>query len=352
MEAKQNHPADVARVIEFDFVRATEAAALHALKWLGRGDKIAADDAATDAMRGALSLIDMRGRCVIGEGIKDQAPGILQGERLGTWPERSARINFAIDPIDGTRLTARGLPGAISVLAATVVADQGERALAELPSFYSEKLAIGPAAADAGVELDLDAPIEHTLGALAAALERRVSNLVVTLLDRPRNEPLIEQVRATGARIRLIGDGDVAAGIAPSIPGSAGDLYAGIGGSPEAVIAAAAVRSLGGRMAVRMWPRDDAERTDLLAHGLGAELGRTYTGDDLAAGDEIIFAATGISDSPMLAGIRTEARHVHTSSLLIRAKFRTARYVHAIHDLRHKTIHLGSDGKEHALWGG
>ena len=340
---------DAARVIEIDFVRATEAAALNALKWLGRGDKIAADDAATDAMRGTLNLVDMRGLCIIGEGIKDEAPGIFTNEKLGTWSPTGPRVDFAIDPIDGTSLTAKGLPGAISVLAATVVADGTDRALAELPAVYSYKLAYGPAVREAGGGIDMDAPIAQTLKIVAERLGKRVADLVVALLDRPRHKDLISQIRKAGARIRLIGDGDVAMAIAPSMLNSTVDLYVGIGGSPEAVIAAAAVKCLAGQMHVRMWPRDDKERDALVGDGWGDQLKKVYDCDGLASGSEIMFAATGISDSPMLPGILLQSQHVHTHSILMRSRYRTVRYIHAIHDLSHKTIRLASDEQEHLL---
>ena len=341
--------ADAARVIEFDFVRATEAAALHALKWLGRGDKIAADDAATDAMRGMLSLIDMRGICVIGEGIKDQAPGIFKNEKLGRWSDSGLRVNFAIDPIDGTRLTAKGLPGAISVLAATVVQDESRHALAELPSLYSFKIAYGPTVKEARCEINLDAPIEDTLKTVADCLGKRLNDLLVVLLDRPRHETLIDQIRKTGARIRLITDGDVAMAIAPSMLESAVDLYVGIGGSPEAVIAAGAIKCLGGQMIVKMCPRDEKEREALNHSGWADQMEKIYNCDDLASGEEIMFAATGISDSPMLPGVSIQGQHAHSHSILMRAEYRTVRYIHAIHDLSHKTILLASDNLEHFL---
>ncbi len=341
--------ADQARVLEFDYVRATEAAALQALRWLGRGDKIAADDAATDAMRGMLNLIDMRGRCVIGEGIKDEAPGILAGEKLGRWSPNAVRVNFAIDPIDGTRLTAKGLPGAISVLAASVPTNNADDTLAELPSLYSEKLAFGPAVREANAPIDLNAPIEQTLRKVAKCLDKRVPDLVVTLLDRPRHEDQINRIRNAGARIRLIGDGDVAMAIAPSMLNSTVDLYVGIGGSPEAVIAAAAIKCLGGQMLAKMWPRDEDERQTLIDTGWGDRLDQVYDCDDLAPGDEISFAATGVSDSPMLPGIAVQGQHAHTHSILMRAKFRTVRYIHAIHNLKFKTIRMASDKKEHKL---
>ena len=347
--ASPEKPQDVARVLEFDFVRATEAAALHSFKWLGRGDKIAADAAATDAMRGSLNLIDMRGRCVIGEGIKDDAPGILRGEKLGRWIPGALDVNFAIDPIDGTRLTAKGLPGAISVLAATVHSDTGRDALVELPSFYCTKLAFGPAVNAANGSVALDSPIEETLELIASCLNKRMHDLVVTLLDRPRHKDLIKRIRSVGAKIRLIGDGDVAMAVAPSMLNNAVDVYVGIGGSPEAVIAASAIKCLGGQMLVKMWPRDDEELTQLKTSGWSGKLDQVYNCDDLAPGDEIMFAATGISDSPMLAGIGVQGQHAHTHSILMRSKYRTVRYIHAIHDLSRKTIRLASDEQEHLL---
>jgi len=349
MASPHSNLQDAARVLEFDFVRATEAAALHALKWLGRGDKIEADAAATDAMRGSLNLIDMRGCCVIGEGIKDKAPGILRGEKLGCWTPGALEVKFAIDPIDGTRLTAKGLPGAISVLAATVPSDSGNDALVELPSFYCSKLAFGPAVHDANAVVDLDLPIEENLKVIANCLNKRMHDLVVSLLDRPRHKELIKRVRGAGARIRLIGDGDVATAIAPSMLNNAVDVYVGIGGSPEAVIAASAIKCLGGQILVKMWPSNDEERTQLVESGWGDKLEQVYDCDDLAPGDQIMFAATGISDSPMLEGIGVQGQHAHTYSILMRSKYRTVRYIHAIHDLSRKTVRLASDEQEHLL---
>jgi fructose-1,6-bisphosphatase II len=346
---KTNLAADSARTLAFDFVRSTEAAALHSLKWLGRGDKLAADEAATDAMRGMLNLIDMRGRCVIGEGIKDSAPGIFKDEKLGQCKRNALSVNLAIDPIDGTSLTAKGLPGAISVLAATVFEGEDPGALAELPSFYSTKLAVGPTVKESGCTLDLDAPIETTLKDVSDCLNKRLSDMVVVVMDRPRHEELIERIRKAGVRIRLIGDGDVAMAIAPSMLDSAVDLYVGIGGSPEAVIAAAAIKSLGGQMLVRMWPRDDEERRELVDNGYSDRIDTVYDCADLAAGEDIIFVATGISDSPMLRGIVIKGLHAHTYSILMRARHRTVRYVHAIHDLSRKTVRLASDKKDHLL---
>ena len=348
--AKRIPKNDAARVIEFDFVRATEAAALNALNWLGKGNKEEADSAASDAMRGMLSLIEMRGRCVIGEGIKDKAPGIFTGEKLGRWNSASLRANFAVDPIDGTRLTAKGLPGAISVLAAAINPDEQKRELAEIPSFYCYKLAYGPQVREAKAKINIQDPIDKTLRTIAECLGKRINSLSVTLLDRPRHEELIGQIRKTGVRIRLIGDGDVAAAIGTCMLDSPVDVYVGIGGSPEAVIAAAAIRCLGGQMLVKMWPRDDEELADLKSNGHGPKLRRIHTCEDLAAGEEIMFAAPGISDSPMLRGIRVEGSHAHTYSILMRAKYRTVRYIHAIHDLSRKTINLASDRKEHPLW--
>ncbi len=342
-------PHTVLRTIGFDLVRAVEAASLHAYRWLGCGDKLAADEAATDAMRGMLNLIDMQGLCVIGEGIKDEAPGIFRNEKLGLGTAGSPRVNFAIDPIDGTRLTAKGLPGAISVLAATVVSAETQRELIELPSFYCYKLAYGPQVRAANVDLDLDAPLEQTLTTIAKCLDKRVEDLVVGLLDRDRHEAEIAAVRKLGARIRLIGDGDVAMAIAPSMINSTVDVYLGVGGSPEAVIAAAAIKCLGGEMLVRMWPRDDAELAEIKDSAWSDNLNQVYTCDDLASGEDIIFVSCGISDSSMLEGVAVRGQHAYTHSILMQATFRTVRYVEAIHDLSRKTIRLASDEQEHPL---
>ncbi len=336
-------------LIGLDLIRASEAAALNVYKWIGKGDKLAADDDATDAIRGMLNLVDMCGTCQIGEGIKDEAPGIFVGEKLGTWRDDSPYVSIALDPIDGTTLTSKGLPGALSVLAAAKMKTPNEQALAAIPSYYMEKIAVGPKVKGGTGTLRFDVAVEQNLELIALKLGKRLRDLCVCLLDRPRHDDLIQQIRQTGAAIRLIGDGDVAGAIAPSMPDSGVDVYMGIGGAPEAVLAAAAVKCLGGEMACRMWPRDDDERKALAEQGVDdAALRKVYTSEDLARGDGIVFAATGITDSALLRGVKVRGNIATTHSVVMRSRSRTVRYIMAHHDLTRKTIRLHS-GNAHRL---
>ena len=350
---KLNYP-DIERIIQFDFVRATEAAALNSLRWLGRGDKEQADAAACDAMRGMFDLMNICGEVVIGEGIKDDAPGIFKGEQLGTWLPGCPPFHIAIDPIDGTTNISKGAPNSISCIAAASPESGVKVALRDVPSFYMSKLAYGPRVIQytqkRGDSLHIDAPIPETLAIVARAVEKRVQDVVVMMLDRPRHKEIVEQIRGCGASVRMIGDGDIAAAIAPALPDSDIDLYMGIGGSPEAVLAAAGIKCLGGQMQCKMWPRDDKERKKLIDDGYKKDLDRVYSADDLANGKNIIFCATGISDSALLRGVKTKggARAV-THSLLMRANTRTVRFIHAEHNLRKKTIRLRSDNREHRI---
>ena len=349
---KQNYQ-DIERIIEFDFVRATEAAALNSLRWLGRGDKEAADAAACDAMRGMFDLMNICGEVVIGEGIKDEAPGIFKGEQLGTWMPGAPEFHIAIDPIDGTTNISKGAPNSISCIAAARPEEGVKVALRDVPSFYMSKLAYGPRVIDymkkRGDSLDLEAPVAETLAIVARALEKRVQDVVVMMLDRPRHKEIVDTIRGAGASLRMIGDGDIAAAMAPALPESNVDLYMGIGGSPEAVLAAAGVKCLGGEMQCKMWPRDDKERKKLVEEGYEKDLDRIYFADDLADGEHIIFCATGISDSALLRGVRGQGMKVVTHSILMRAKSKTVRFIRAIHDLQTKTIRLRSDEREHLI---
>jgi fructose-1,6-bisphosphatase II len=247
-----SHPLDVERVLEFEFVRATENAALNAIHWLGRGEKEKGDAAACDAIYGVFDRLDIRGEVVIGEGIKDSAPGIFVGERLGTWRDGSPRFSIALDPIDGTTNLAKGMPNSISVIAAAQVPEGAPNVMRHLPSYYSFKIAYGPLVAEAmfreGNPCLLDMPLPRVLRFAAKALGKHVRDLVVMTLDRPRHADIVRDVRETGAGLRMIGDGDITAAVAPSLPDSGIDLYVGAGGSPEAVLAAAALRCLGGDM--------------------------------------------------------------------------------------------------------
>src|SRR5258705_5046245 len=267
---KQNYH-DIERIIEMDFLRATEAAALNSLKWLGRGDKEGADAAASDAIRGMFDLMNICGEVVIGEGIKDNAPGIFKGEQLGTWLPGTPQFDIAIDPIDGTTNISKGAPNSISCIAAASPEEGVKVALRDVPSFYMSKLAYGPRVIQytqkRGDSLNIDAPISETLAIIARAVDKRVQDLVVMMLDRPRHKEIVEQIRACGASLRMIGDGDIAAAMAPSLPESDVDLYMGIGGSPEAVLAAAGIKCLGREEECQMWPRNDNERKKILKEG-------------------------------------------------------------------------------------
>lgn len=333
------------KLIGLDMVRASEAAALNVFKWIGKGDKEAADAAASDAIRGMLNLVDMCGTCTIGEGIKDKAPGIFVGEKLGTWRDGSPCVSIAVDPIDGTTLTSKGLPGALSVIAAAKTRTPDDHALEPVPSYYMEKIAVGPKIREGTGMVRFDVPIEQNLELIALKLDKRVRDLVVCLLDRPRHAELIAAIRRTGAAIRMIGDGDVAGAIAPSMPDSGVDVYMGIGGSPEAVLAAAAIKCLGGEILCRIWPRDEDEKKRLAEMGYGEqELKRVYTTEDLAQGDRIVFVATGITDNAMLRGVTVKGKIARTHSVVMRARSRTVRYITGYHDLTRKTIRLESEG--------
>ncbi|MGO9610272.1 MAG: class II fructose-bisphosphatase [Verrucomicrobiia bacterium] len=345
---------DLERIVEFDLVRATEAAALNAAQWLGKGNKNAADQAACDAIRGMFDLLPCCAEVVIGEGIKDEAPGIFLGEHLGTWEPGSIPLDIAVDPLDGTTNISKGLPNVISVLAAGSAFDGLGQSLRNLPSFYCEKLAYGPRVRNymlkKGVEqVKVEAPIEENVLLIAKILNTPVHDLTVTVLDRPRHEELVARIRKVGARLRMIGDGDVAGAIAPSLPDSGTDLYAGVGGSPEAVLAASALRCLGGDMQAKMWPRDEAERKKLEKEGVKEELNQVYYAEDLARGSGIVFCATGISDSPLLPGVRFIGHTATTHSIVMRAKTRTVRYIKSVHDLTTKTIRLRSTRAEQEL---
>lgn len=311
------------RNLGLELVRVTEAAAYAASRFMGRGDKNAVDGAAVDAMRTALEGVDMHGVVVIGEGEKDEAPMLYVGEEVGNGlpPE----VDVAVDPVDGTRLTAQGLPGAIAVVA---IADRGTMFKAPPGVYYMEKLAVSRAAAKV---IDLDAPIAENLARIARARGTRVRDLTVTVLDRPRHSDIIDQVRAAGARIQLITDGDVAAAIHAAMEDYLEtDVYIGIGGAPEAVLAAAALKCVGGQMLCRIWPRTDLEREKLLADGV--DLQRIYSVEDLVTGNNVSFAATGITSGDLLRGVRFGATGARTHSVMMRARTGTIRYVEAIHN--------------------
>jgi fructose-1,6-bisphosphatase II len=351
MESRRHDPE---RLFDLDLVRCTENAALAAWKYFGKGEKNQADYAASDAMRGMFSLIDCRGLVRIGEGRKDDAPGIFADEKLGAWQEGSIPAAIALYPIDGTTLTAKGLPGAISVLAVSTCKtpeEDSRQLFPSIPSHYMQKFAVGQAVTESDVRIQLDAPLETNISIVAGQIRKRVRDLVVVVLDRPRHTEMLNTLRNIGCRVRLISDGDVAAAIAPSLPDSGVDAYVGIGGSPEAVISAAAIKCLGGQQFCRMWPKDEVERNRLITEqNVSTEdFHKVWTVDEMAPGDNLIFAATGISDSPMLPGIRYRGNHCITHSILIRARNRTVRLIQAYHDLKLKTVRLHSTGEEISL---
>ncbi len=311
------------RNLGLELVRVTEAAAYAASRFMGRGDKIAVDGAAVDAMRTALDGVDMHGVVVIGEGEKDEAPMLYIGEEVGNGLPPD--VDVAVDPVDGTRLTAQGLPGAIAVVA---TADRGSMFRAPAGVYYMEKLAVSRAAAKV---IDLDAPIAENLERIARARSTRVPDLTVTVLDRPRHDDIIKEVRAAGARIQLITDGDVSAAIHAAMEDYLEtDVYIGIGGAPEAVLAAAALKCVGGQILCRVWPRTDLEREKLQADGV--DLRRIYTVDDLVTGNNVSFAATGITSGDLLRGVRFGATGARTHSVMMRARSGTIRYIEAVHN--------------------
>ncbi len=306
-------------------VRVTEAAAILAGRWMGRGDKIAADQAAVDAMRRMLDTVAIAGTVVIGEGEMDEAPMLYIGERVGSG--QGDPVDVAVDPLEGTNLVAQGRPGAIAVMA---LAPSGH--LLHAPDMYMDKLVAGPAGR--GV-LDLDAPIGENVAALAKAQDRPVEDITVVVLDRPRHAELIAGVRKVGARIQLISDGDVSPAVAACLPGAGVDLLAGIGGAPEGVLAAAAVRCLGGSMVARLYPEEAAEVDRARSMGIDP-VDRLLTLDDLVRGNDALFVATGITDGEILKGVRYGADAVTTHSVVMRSLTGTVRFVEAEHRLERK----------------
>lgn len=313
----------IARNLGLDLVRVTETAAMAAARWMGRGDKEAADQAAVDGMRAHLATLDIDGVVIIGEGEKDDAPMLYNGESVGTG--RGLKVEVAVDPVDGTTLTSKGEPGAISVIAMA----EG-RGLMYAPGklVYMDKIAVGPEAADM---VELDAPVEHNLRQVAKAKNKDVNDLTVIILDRPRNQRYIDGVREAGSRIRLIRDGDVAAAISTARSDTSIDLLLGIGGSPEAVIAAAALKCMGGEIQVRLWPRDETERH--LATVAGLDLNQILGTNDLVGSGNVFFAATGVTGGDYLRGVDFSGDTVTTHSVIMRSKTGSIRYMDARHDL-------------------
>jgi fructose-1,6-bisphosphatase II len=310
------------RNLALELVRVTEAAAMAAGRWVGRGDKLGADAAAVNAMRVLISTVSMNGIVVIGEGEKDQAPMLYNGERVGdgSGPE----CDVAVDPIDGTTLTAKGMNNALSVMAVA------ERGTMYDPSavFYMDKLATGPEAADV---VDINAPIGANIDAVAKAKHGSPEDVMVCILDRPRHDDLVAEVRKAGARIKFITDGDVAGAIMAAREGTGVDLLMGIGGTPEGIIAAAAIKCLGGVFQGKLWPRDEAEREKAIA--AGHDLGRVLLTDDLVSGENVFFVATGVTDGELLRGVRYRAGGATTHSIVMRSRSGTVRLIESFHRL-------------------
>ena len=316
----ETHAPD--RNLALELARVTEAGAMAAARWVGRGDKNGADGAAVQAMRALINTVSMNGVVVIGEGEKDRAPMLFNGEQVGDGTGPACDV--AVDPIDGTRLTANGMPDAIAVLAVSARGSMYDPSAV----FYMSKLVTGPAAADV---VDIEAPAADNIAAVARSKGCSASDVTVVILDRPRHERLIAEVRAAGARIKLITDGDVAGSIMAAREGTGVDLLLGVGGTPEGIITACAIKCLGGVIQARLAPRDDAERDRALA--AGHDLKHVLTTDDLVTSEDAFFAATGITDGELMAGVRFRAGGANTHSLVMRARSGTIRNIHSEHQL-------------------
>jgi len=310
------------RNLALELVRVTEAAAMAAGRWVGRGDKNGADGAAVRAMRTLVSTVSMNGVVVIGEGEKDEAPMLFNGERVGdgTGPE----CDIAVDPIDGTTLTAKGMTNAIAVLAA---ADRGTM-FDPSAVFYMDKLVTGPEAADF---VDINASVAVNIRRVAKAKRVTPEDVTVVILDRPRHDGIIKEIRETGARIKLISDGDVAGSILALREGTGIDLLLGIGGTPEGIISACAVKCLGGTIQGKLWPKDDEERQRAI--DAGHDLDRVLTTNDLVSGENVFFVATGITDGELLRGVRYRSETATTESIVMRSKSGTVRQITSEHRL-------------------
>ncbi len=314
------------RNIGLEAVRLTEAAAIYSARLMGRGDEKAADQAAVDAMRKAFNELNIRGTIVIGEGERDEAPMLYIGEKVGRGAPEDPEVDIALDPLEGTTITATGGPNALSVIA---MADKGN--LLNAPDTYMDKIAVGPTAKGA---IDLEKSTAQNLRAIADRKGVYVDDLTVTILSRPRHEKLVSEVRATGARIKLIGDGDVSAAIATCFPEAGVDVLMGIGGAPEGVIAAAAIRCMGGDMQGRLKPRNDKEIERAKKMGI-PDVNKVFTLEELAKG-HVLFAATGVTSGDFLRGVRFFKGGAETNSVVMRSKSRTIRYIQSRHQFDHK----------------
>ncbi len=311
------------RNIAMELVRVTEAAAVAAARWMGRGDKNGADQAAVDAMRMMLDTVDMDGIIVIGEGEKDEAPMLYNGERVGNG--HGPQVDVAVDPLEGTRLTALGRPGAVSVIACA------PRGTLYNPHemFYMEKIAVGPEARGA---IDLSAPVAWNIRQVAKAKSMPIEEVTVIILDRDRNTEIADQVRAAGARIKFITDGDAPAAVSAGIAGSGVDMMLGIDGSPEGVVAAAALKCIEGDFQGRLWPRNDDDRR--MAAERGIDLTKVLTRDELVTGDDVFFAATGVTGGDLLEGVEYTAGGAVSESLVMRSRSGTVRRIKTEHHWR------------------
>lgn len=319
------HPPAPDRNLALELVRVTEAAAMAGGRWVGRGDKNGADGVAVQAMRVMISTIGMNGTVVIGEGEKDNAPMLYNGEKVGdgSGPE----CDVAVDPIDGTTLTAKGMPNAVSVLAVSPRGSMYDPSAV----FYMEKLATGPEAADV---VDIRYPVAENIHQVAKAKGSNPADVTVVLLDRPRHEKLVDEIRQTGARIKFISDGDVAGAIMAARAGTGVDLMLGIGGTPEGIIAACAMKAIGGVIQGRLWPTDDDERQKALDAGHNLDPDHVLTTDTLVTGDDCFFVATGITDGELLRGVRYRAGGAITESLVMRSRSGTIRTITSEHQLQ------------------
>jgi fructose-1,6-bisphosphatase II len=336
---------DLERLVELDFIRTTEASALNAFRWLGKGDPQAAHAAAVDAMRGSLDITSVSATVITSDGVKPQRHGVEVGEKLGSWEKGTLELDLATIPIDGIGLVGAGSPGSLSVVvAARRTGDQP--AIAQLPTVYVDKIAYGPKVKEGPGQVHLEASVRDNLEIIAMKLNKRVQDVSVAVLDRKRHNTLISKIRQAGATVRLIADGDIAACVATCLADSGIDVYLGVGGAPEAVMAAAAIRCLRGDILVRPVVLEIAKPETAIPD---SELKKMYSAEDLVRGDNVIFCATGITTSGLLRGIHVEGQTASTYSVVMRTRFGTVRYIKAIHDLSKKTIRLRSAGAEAKL---
>jgi fructose-1,6-bisphosphatase II len=325
--ATESVSAEISRNLALELVRVTEAGALASARWMGRGDKNSADGAAVEAMRLSLGKIEMDGVVVIGEGEKDEAPMLYIGERIGTGVQ--PEVDIAVDPVEGTTLLSKGLPNALSVIAMS----GGRGSLYDAKHVaYMHKLATG---ADAAGSFNIEDPIGVNLQRIARAKRMRVSALTVVILDRPRHEEMIKEIRDAGARIKLISDGDVAGALMTAIEGTGLDVLAGIGGATEAVLSACALKSLGGEIQCKLYARNPEEKEK--AEAAGADFDEVLGIDDLVRSDDVFFAATGITDGEVLGGVKYHMNWAETESLVTRSRSGTVRRIHARHHWGYKS---------------